>query len=193
MIDKRTRLYNSARELFSSRGFKDTNVAEITKLAGVATGTFYNYYSSKDQLFMEIYLAENAQLKKHVLAFIDLDEQPEKVIREMMLLNHQGMLANPILREWYNRDVFNQIERAYREQNGLETVHFLYDSFIEVVRKWQDTGIFRSDIDAEMIMAIFGTIINIETHKEEIGLQYFPQILEYVTEFVINGLKEAQK
>lgn len=189
MNDKRIRIYNSARELFSAKGFKDTNVAEITKLAGVATGTFYNYYLSKDQLFMEIYLAENAQLKKHVLASIDLDEQPGKVIREMMLLNTQGMLANPILREWYNRDVFNQIERVYREQNGVEATYFLYDSFIEVVRKWQEAGKFRGDIDAEMIMAIFGAIINIDTHKEEIGLQYFPQILEYVTEFVINGLK----
>jgi len=39
-----------------------------------------------------------------------------------------------------------------------------------------------------MIMAIFTAIINIDTHKEEVGLQYFPQVLEYLAEFTIKGL-----
>ena len=45
----------------------------------------------------------------------------------------------------------------------------------------------RNDIDAEMIMAIFTALINIDTLKE-IGLQYFPQVLEYLTKFIMEGL-----
>ncbi len=59
MIDKKADILKCGRELFRSKGFKDTNVAEITEMAGIATGTFYNYYPSKDKLFMEIYLEEN--------------------------------------------------------------------------------------------------------------------------------------
>jgi len=32
----------------------------------------------------------------------------------------------------------------------------------------------------------------IDTHKEEIGLQYFPQLQEYLTEFVLRGLTESR-
>ena len=53
-------IYNCGKKLFVENGFKDTNVAKITKMAGMATGTFYNYYSSKDELFMEIYMDDNA-------------------------------------------------------------------------------------------------------------------------------------
>lgn len=193
MKDKKLQIYESGKELFSSKGFKDTNIAEITKEAGMATGTFYNYYTSKDQLFMEIFLNENQILKKHILKSVDLDAHPEKVMNEMMILNVQGMMTNPILKEWYNRDVFNKIEQVYRDENGLEHVDFLYDSFIEVVKKWQLEGKFRNDISAELIMAIFSALINIDTHKDEIGLQYFPQVVEYLAQFTMKGLMDCSR
>jgi AcrR family transcriptional regulator len=193
LIDKKADILNCARELFSSQGFKDTNVAEITKVAGMATGTFYNYYLSKDKLFMEIFLDENVKLKKSIMESIDLDGDPINVMKDMMYLNFKGMSSNPILKEWYNRDVFNKIEQNYREENGLDHVDFLYDSFIEVVKIWQSQGKMRSDIDAEMIMAIFGALINVDTHKEEVGIQYFPQVLEYLAEFTMKGLMDCSK
>jgi len=191
LSDKKAEILKCGRELFSSKGFKDTNVAEITKKAGIATGTFYNYYHSKDKLFMEIYLEENVKLKKRIMESIDLEANPINVIKEMMFLNLKGINSNPILKEWYNRDIFNKIEQIYREEHGLDHVDFLYDKFIEIVKKWQIERKMRSDIDAEMIMAIFAALINIDTHKEEVGLQYFPHVLEYLAEFTMKGLMDC--
>jgi AcrR family transcriptional regulator len=193
LIDKKADILNCGRELFSSKGFKDTNVAEITKMAGIATGTFYNYYPSKDKLFMEIYLEENMKLKKNIIESINLEASPINVMKEMMFLNLKGMKSNPILKEWYNRDVFNKIEQSFREENGLDYVDFLYDSFIEIVKKWQIEGKVRNDIDAEMIMAIFSVLVNVETHKEEVGIKYFPHVLEYIAEFIMKGLMDCSK
>ncbi len=188
MKERKTIIYTCGKELFEKRGFKDTGVSEIMKRAGMAAGTFYNYYSSKDMLFMEIYNEENAKLKRRILDSLDLKGDPNTVMREMIMKNQQGMEENPILREWYNRDVFQRLEQSFREANGLEHVDFLYDSFIEIVRGWQTEGKMRSDIDAEMVMAIFSALINIETHKGEIGLQFFPKVLEYLAEFTMAGL-----
>jgi AcrR family transcriptional regulator len=188
-MDKKAEIYRCAKELFSANGFKDTNVSDITKKAGIAAGTFYLYYPSKEDVFMEIYTDENVKLKKSTYKLVDLDGDPMEVVREITRLNLQGMMSNPILREWYNRDVFAKIEQKYREAHGLEHVDFLYDIFIDVVRKWQAEGKMRADIDSTMIMALFGAIINVDTHKEEIGLQFFPQIMDHLTEFVMNGLK----
>ena len=95
------------------------------------------------------------------------------------------------MKEWYNRDVFSKIERSFREENGMEHVDFFYDNFIEIVRKWQEEGRMRSDINAEMIMAIFSALINIDLHKEEIGLQFFPEVMEHMGEFIMKGLMEG--
>ena len=47
-------LMASAVELFGSRGFIHTSVAEITDHAGYAKGSFYRHWNSKDELFLQI-------------------------------------------------------------------------------------------------------------------------------------------
>ncbi len=188
MEDKKTVLFNCARELFATKGFKDTNIAAITELAGFSVGTFYNYYPSKEKLFMEIFLEENAKLKKAMLASIDPSSDPVKLVRQALAFNLAGIKSNPILCHWYNRDVFEKIERLFREEHGIETVDFLYGDFLKMVEQWQAEGKMRSDLDSRFIMTIFAALINIDAHKEEIGLEYFPQLLDCITEFVMKGL-----
>ncbi|MBD3194986.1 MAG: TetR family transcriptional regulator [Candidatus Lokiarchaeota archaeon] len=191
MKGKKATLKKCGRKLFSSKGFKDTKVAEITDMAGMATGSFYRYYKSKDHLFIEIFLEENVKLKKKITDQVDLNSDPMTIIKQMMFLNQKGMSENPILNEWYNTEIFSKIEQKYRKEEGIEQMDFLYDQFVDIVKDWQDNKIMRNDIDTEMIMAIFSAIINIDTHKDEIGIQYFPQVLEYLVEFVIKGLMDT--
>lgn len=191
MEDKKLLIYNCAKELFSDKGFKDTNISDITKKAGMAVGTFYNYYASKEKLFMDVFLEENLKLKKSFEKSLDMNQSPLIVVRQMMALNAEGILANPILKEWYNKGVSGKIEQLFREEKGMQAVDFMYDSFLEIVRQWQAEGKMRSDIDSKMIMMVFAAIINVDTHKEEIGLDYFPQLLEVMTELVMKGLTDC--
>ncbi len=191
MEDKKAALFSNAKELFAVKGLKDTNVADITKAAGVSVGSFYNYYPSKDKLFMEIFKEETAQLMKRIMGSINLDESPEKLIKQLLVFNMEGMMSNPILCQWYNKEVYNKIEQLYREENGIQTVDFIYRDFVKLIQRWQAEGKMRSDISCEMIMAIFEAIIRIGYIKEEIGLQYFPALQDYITDFVLKGLTDC--
>jgi AcrR family transcriptional regulator len=190
-VDKKELILACARELFSNQGFKDTNVADITRKAGMATGTFYLYYTSKDSLFMELYIEENVKLKNTIMADFNSDDEPLQALQDLMQRNIAGMNANPILREWFNKEVFNKIEENFNAENGLESVNFIYANFLEIVQKWQDAGKLRKDISADMIMALFSVVVIVDLHKEEIGMQYFPQIQAYLTEFIMQGLSGA--
>ena len=188
MIDKKAEIYQCAKALFAKKGYKDTNVADIMQKAGFATGSFYRYYPSKDHLFMDIYNQENVALKKRIMQDVDIDGEPILVMQELMSRNLEGMKKNPILNEWYNHDTFYKIERNFRESNAIENVDFIYDIYIDAVRYWQEKRRMRKDISAEMIMAIFSALINIDFHKEEIGVQYFPEIMEHLGMFIMQGL-----
>jgi len=192
MEDKKEILYKCAKTLFSEKGFKATNVSNITKMAGVAVGTYYNYYSSKEKLFMEIFMDENYKLKKSMMESVDLNDDPVKLTSKLFELNISGMKNNPILCQWFNGEVFDKIEKIFREENGMQAVDFLYGDFIKIIEKWQSDGKMRSDISAEMIMAIFASIVNIDTHKEEIGIQYFPEVQMYISDFVMKALINAE-
>jgi len=48
----RTALIQAGMELFESQGFAKTTVDQITSAAGVAKGTFYNYFETKEDLLV---------------------------------------------------------------------------------------------------------------------------------------------
>ena len=191
MNDKKQQLYQSAKAMFSERGFKDTNISAITKAANMAVGTFYLYYSSKEQLFMEIFKDENTRLKHELLDKLDLNESPKAIILRMLQINQEGIQTNPILREWYTSDEFRKIEQAYREAHAIDSLNFLYDTFLSLVEHWQAEGKMRSDIDSKMIMKVFEAVINVDTHKDELGMEYFPSLLDIMTDLILKGLTEC--
>jgi AcrR family transcriptional regulator len=47
-------LIQAAREVFSRDGFVDARIADIADMAGVAHGTFYSYFDSKEQIFRAV-------------------------------------------------------------------------------------------------------------------------------------------
>lgn len=191
MNDKKQQLYQSAKSMFSERGFKDTNISAITKVASMAVGTFYLYYSSKEQLFMEIFIDENTRMKRELLDKLDLNESPKAIVLRMLKINQEGIQTNPILREWYTSDEFRKIEQAYREAHAIDSLNFLYDTFLSLVEHWQAEGKMRSDIDSKMIMKVFEAVINVDTHKDELGMEYFPGLLDIMTDLILKGLTEC--
>ncbi len=194
MEDKKIDIFNFGKELFSSKGFKDTNVSDITKKAGIAVGTFYNYYPSKEKLFIEIYLKENEKLKNSIMKSVDLDGDPVKVVKEAITLNLKGMNSNPILKEWYNRDLFSKLEKEFYQEGGIVGIYELMNSSTaELIKKWKAEKKIRNDLDNEFILSLFNSVPYIEIHKEEIGICHFPQIIDCLVEFIMKGLTDFQK
>jgi AcrR family transcriptional regulator len=193
MTDKKADIFQSGRELFYSRGFKDTNVSWIAKNAGIGVGSFYNYYSSKEELFLEIYIKECEDTKKYILEFIDLNDDPLTTVTKFMIQNISAMNSNPILKEWYNRDLFNKLKQYFYERGGMERIdEFMHSGKTELNKKWRAEGKIRKDLSDELISAMLTSILYIDIHKSEIGIQHFPQILRYMTEFIMKGLADSR-
>ena len=65
---RRTRraLLDAAAAEFGERGFHDASIASITARAGVALGSFYTWFDSKDALFRDLVADLSDQVRDHV-------------------------------------------------------------------------------------------------------------------------------
>ena len=52
--DRRQRIIANASELFAAKGYHGTTIDEIVQATGIAKGTFYVYFSSKEELLVEL-------------------------------------------------------------------------------------------------------------------------------------------
>ncbi len=59
----RKKIFKSALELFTSKGFEKTIIEDITKRANVAKGTFYNFFSKKEDVL--VYYLESKIAQSH--------------------------------------------------------------------------------------------------------------------------------
>ena len=62
--DKKTALLQAALKLFTENGFHGTSTAQISKEAGVATGTLFNYFPTKEDLINGLYFDVKGQLSR---------------------------------------------------------------------------------------------------------------------------------
>jgi TetR/AcrR family transcriptional regulator, fatty acid metabolism regulator protein len=98
--EKRERILSAAERVFARRGFFAARVSEIAKDAGVADGTIYLYFKSKDDLLISLFEARMKQvnaLLRATIADVPPSEQLCAFIRAYLRLVHDEPGAAEVL------------------------------------------------------------------------------------------------
>jgi len=99
LIPTRERLLRSAQELIEEGGYAAAPVAAIAERAGVAAGTLYRHFQSKEELFVEVFRVVCTREERAMRAAADAMESRNPVERlEVVLATFaQRALRNPRL------------------------------------------------------------------------------------------------
>ncbi|MFH5821705.1 TetR/AcrR family transcriptional regulator [Georgenia sp. AZ-5] len=76
----RRRILDVAATVFAERGYHDASIVKITEAAQVAQGTFYLYYSSKQEVFEEVVRDLNSRVRQAM--FAASSAQPDRLAAE---------------------------------------------------------------------------------------------------------------
>jgi TetR/AcrR family fatty acid metabolism transcriptional regulator len=155
--DKRERILDAAVRVFAKKGFHATRVSEVAKAAGVADGTIYLYFQSKDELLVSLFEDRVEKL----LAFMseELPKEPtakaklRRVIElQLGLLEGERDLAEVIT------VILRQSTRLMREYAAPKFGAYL-DAIARVVSEGQKAGELRDDVSPHLVArAIFGAL-----------------------------------
>ena len=81
--DKRTAIMEAALKLFTERGFHGTSTAQISKEAGVATGTLFNYFPTKEDLINSLYFEVKGELSQAMGKEIEAESTFQDKLRKI--------------------------------------------------------------------------------------------------------------
>ncbi|WP_440946029.1 TetR/AcrR family transcriptional regulator [Methanosarcina sp. T3] len=81
--DKKTAIMDAALKLFTERGFHGTSTAQISKDAGVATGTLFNYFPTKEDLINSLYFEVKGELSQAMGKDIEAESTFQDKLRKI--------------------------------------------------------------------------------------------------------------
>jgi AcrR family transcriptional regulator len=117
--DKRKEIMQAALELIAEHGFHGAPMAMIADKAGVAAGTIYRYFESKDVLITELY----RELEEKLIAFLQDGYATSKPIRERFLHIHASILrffiANPLYFRYIEQYMYSPFGIALKRDRLL--------------------------------------------------------------------------
>jgi len=139
IADKKKAIFESMLELVKENGFHGTPMSMVAKKAGVAAGTIYHYFESKEELIGELFCL----IRKKMTAAVEegADETlpyQDRFFRIWMNL-YRFYENNPNALRFFEQFV-NSPYNTEKEKEGHDEFHKLIFSFF---RKGVDEGFFR--------------------------------------------------
>ena len=87
-FDRKSEILDMARSMFISIGYEDTSINDLIKKLGIAKGTFYHYFKSKEDLLDQVINEVNAEIVNNISEIASLDRSPdEKLFMAISALN----------------------------------------------------------------------------------------------------------
>lgn len=188
--DRRRSILDSAVEVFAEKGFHRSRVSDIARRAGVADGTIYLYFKSKDDVLITIFEERMEELLRDARRVVDeTADQLEKLTAFARF--HMGQVErNRSLASVFQVELrlSNKFMKEYHPQHLREYL----DIIGEIVRDGQTKGVIRKDCNPIVVRrAFFGAL-------DEIAMQWtltphpryrLVSTAEDISEIFIRGLR----
>ncbi|HZQ31948.1 MAG TPA: TetR family transcriptional regulator [Mycobacterium sp.] len=138
---RRDEIIAAAKIVFARKGFHATTIADVAKQAGLAYGSIYWYFDSKDILFHELMAVEEEALRSHVASALGAlcpTADPEALLRTAVRATFEFFEADKATVKLLFRDAYALGDRFEKHLGGI------YERFIDDIETFivlaQDRG-----------------------------------------------------
>jgi len=159
-LETKNKIFEVSGRLFKEKGFENTTVDEITKEAGIAKGTFFNYFPTKEALLM--YFGEQKEeliydlIEKETIKSIPIKEKIQNLLVFLAKSYEKDKELTKLLMFEYHRNIMHIGLKPDEPKTSIHRLSkILFDFLEEGVKK----GEIKNHIDvrkaAENLTAIY--------------------------------------
>lgn len=188
MNKTKRKIFETSMKLFAEKGYDATSIEEITATVGVAKGTLYYHFSSKEEIF-NFLVEEGMKLLQNSIDIktSKLDNYIDKikaiVLIEIKIVVKYEDFITILLSQLWGKDERNQKCKQY-VFDYIETIE-------DIVKKGIDLGQIKNEDPKVIASEIYGLIASSLVYKqkqnEEINIMNLYHEFEHT---IIAGLKQ---
>jgi len=188
-IEIKEKILEAALDLFHDKGTKALSIAELTKRAGIAQGSFYNFWKDKEALIIEL-IAYRASQKLHAIEkkFSNSLTAPTEFLTDIIYKFSVDLMTKIQTKPVY-REAFKVFE-AKRQQEAHK-MEVLYQDFLaKLIQYWEQNGAIKR-VDKKGVMSAFIGSAVLCSQYYQFDKTYFNEVLRTFISGLVNKYIEV--
>jgi len=187
--DKREAILRAAISVFAHNGYFNSKVADIAREAGVADGTVYLYFKSKEDILHSIFDRSVEEALDAARNQVKQVSDPREKLRQIALLHLERLGADRDLA------VVFQVELRGSTKFMEEFSAAGFAEYLQLIRatfeEGQRAGMFRADLNAKVVSKVlFGALDEMATNWILSKRRYkLGPMADQVLDIFLNGVK----
>ena len=161
--DKRQAILRAAIKVFANSGYFNSKVADIAREAGVADGTVYLYFKSKEDILHSIFDRSVEEALGSAREQIKRVSDPKEKLRRIALLHLERLGADRDLAVVFQVELRGSTKfmEEFSAAGFAEYLSLIRSTFEE----GQRAGVFRSELNAKVVAKVlFGALDEMATN-----------------------------
>ncbi|OXM75148.1 MULTISPECIES: TetR/AcrR family transcriptional regulator [Amycolatopsis] len=163
-------LLTTGHELFTRQGLRKTSLEELVAPAGMAKSTFYQFFDSKEALYLELMLREAGEVKRRVVdqALRTTGDTREGLRRFLRATLHE-LATNPLWRRLIvHPEEMQAVARKLPPERIASTPDNPAVALAQFVAEKQDAGEL-IDADPAVVVGVLQTVLLVPLYAERLG------------------------
>jgi TetR/AcrR family fatty acid metabolism transcriptional regulator len=160
--DKPQQIIDAAIRVFARTGYYNSRVSDIAREAGIASGTIYLYFKTKEEILVTLFREKMAQFVAYLRRQIADEPDPVTRIRRLVRLHFTVLEENPALAEVVQVEL-RQGHKFFRGASAHE-VSAYFELIGSVLEEGVASGRFHADLPVKVATKmLFGAMDQMAT------------------------------
>ncbi len=180
-------LIQKGTDFFGTYGLKKTNIEELTNAVSIAKGSFYSFYNSKEELFLDILKKTEKKLIKEIQQLLkNMKKNPKETFKDFIRFHFRTPKEHPIIQQVADKNTRDYLIRKLDNNPKLNQALQTYEYIPQFIKMWQKNG-FIINKDPQILAGILKSLFTIGLDEETvyyIGKEKFPEIIENLIDII---------
>jgi AcrR family transcriptional regulator len=183
----RRSLLQQGRKLFLRYGLRKTNVDELARAAGIAKGTFYRFFDSKEELCLEIFHQEESELSGEIQRILELRPQATEALRAVMEHSLRFVRGDSLLSRLRESGEYALLARGAGKARLARHLARDVDFAGQLLEALRRKGA-ACPLQPQIVAGILRAVVLLAFHEEEIGARLYAPAVKHILEWVAQGI-----
>lgn len=180
----RERLLQVGLDGFTRVGLAKLTIADLAREAGIGKGSFYQFFASKEELFLAVQEQEEAAFKATLVRELERAGSGRVAVRTLLSITATRLDEHPFLQRLLDPETLSELTLRVPPERLVAHQEADRRYFEELLRTWKRRGWLRRSVEPSVAFDVLTAVFSITLQRELLGVEATRRAVAEIAEAV---------